>query len=124
MNQIKPENDLEIKISNKAIEACRKTINRMNKEKLFLETKEFHLGEIVIKKETRNSLEIAFNVGKGNIGKIVGWDFESNYYRVFYSKNNSYIGVRETEIEKYNGMVPDEVLNHDPYEIDLLILRF
>lgn len=73
--------------------------------KKFLESKKFQLGDYVIKKGT-SYFDNVFNVGHGSIGKIVGYDFENNYYRVYYSAENPFIGVVEEKLELYDGEIP------------------
>lgn len=122
MERIIPKTDLEISFSNKVIIACRKQQEILKQEAETLSHKKFHMGDIVIKKGT-NILDAMFNTGDGNIGKIVGWDSKYEYYRVFYSKANPYIGVQEEELDNFYGTVPFEVLSHDPYSIDTLMVR-
>lgn len=117
-----PANDREVNASNKAILGYRKMVEMIQQDESFLKFKKFHFGDIVIKKGT-NKFDKLFNVGEGRVGKIVGYDRDNDYYRVFYNTDNSYIGVKENELEEFSGTVPDEVLNHDPYDIDMFLLH-
>ncbi len=80
------------------------------------------MGSIVIKKGT-TYFDNVFGTGEGEIGKIVGWDFEYGYYRVYFSDNMPYVGVREGTIELYTGEVPQKLLNEDPYRIDRIMVK-
>lgn len=122
MERIVPKTDMEIAFSNAAINACRKRKENLNNEAEFLEDKKFRMGDIVIKKGT-SVLDAMFNVGEGNIGKIVGWDSNNEYYRVFYSKANPYIGVKEDELDNFYGTPPFEVLSHDPFNFNSLMIQ-
>lgn len=122
MERIIPKTDLEIVFSNKAIIACRELKETLDNETEILSHKKFHMGDIVIKRGT-NILDAMFNTGDGNIGKIVGWDSKNEYYRVFYSKANPYIGVEEEKLDNFYGTVPFEVLSYDPYNVTMLTIR-
>jgi hypothetical protein len=109
-------------VAQKAIEEYHNVIERIKNAEGFLKSKEFPMGTYVIKKGT-SMLDSLFGTGEGQVGKIVGWDFEYEYYRVFYSQQNPYIGTREDTIELYEGEAPDSVKNMDAYQIKNLLVR-
>lgn len=122
MERIMPETEMEIEFSNKAIQYCRYHIKDVTEQSKILENKKFHMGDVVVKKGT-NVIDVMFDVGEGKIGKIVGWDAKNNYYRVFYSKANPFIGVEEDKLDNFYGTVPFEILAHDPFSLDMMLLR-
>lgn len=117
-----PTNDRELNASNKAILGYRKMVNMIHQDESLLKIKKFHFGDIVVKKRI-NSVDKVFNIEEGQVGKIIGYDRKNNYYRVYFSKSNPYIGVEEDKLEAFNGTVPDEVLRYDPYDIDMFLLH-
>jgi hypothetical protein len=110
-------------IAQRAIQEYNSVINRIEKEENFLrENGKLALGTFVMK-VNENRLDQMFGSISGEIGVIVGWDFEYNYYRVYYSDYNPYIGEREGTIIAFDGDVPDNVKNHQIYGVKTLIVR-
>lgn len=123
MNYINPENDLEIMVSNQSILNLRGRILDIKNKEEFLKSKKFHLGDIV-EKVNSNQLDLAFGCAQGSIGKIVGWDYEYQYYRVRYNERNPYIGVKEEELRLYTGKdIPKDLIDFDPYSFEGLGYR-
>jgi hypothetical protein len=116
------QSDEELLVATKAINEYRRVNSYTTREEEFLKTKQFPMGSYVIKKGT-TYFDNVFNTGEGEIGKIVGWDFEYEYYRVYFSKNMPYMGVREEMLQSYTGKVSDELLNRDPYQINAIMVR-
>ncbi|WP_152498773.1 hypothetical protein [Alicyclobacillus acidoterrestris] len=98
-----------------AVNEYRRLIWQREQITKFLESKQFHMGDYVIKKGT-SYFDGVFGTGEGEIGKIVGWDFENNYYRVYYSEQNPYIGVREENLELYESEVPEHLQRCKPFD--------
>lgn len=86
--------------------------NRIKKEyddaEEFLKTRKFQMGDYVVKDGT-SYFDNVFGTGGGSIGKIVDWDFENNYYRVYFNENQPYQGVKEDRLKKYEDEVPSEL---------------
>lgn len=117
------ETETELRVVTEAITVYHKMMERLSKETKFLESKEFHIGDIVTKTDSFG-LDSMFGIKPKVPCKIVGWDFEQGYYRVYYNSNNPYIGVKESELTKYEGEISMGLLQHDPDELDMLVLRF
>lgn len=66
------------------------------------------MGDYVVKDGT-SYFDNVFGTGGGSIGKIVDWDFENNYYRVYFNENQPYQGVKEDRLKKYEDEVPSEL---------------
>lgn len=104
-------NKTEQHVAQKAIEEFNRISNENKYAEEFLQTKKFPLGTIVIKKG-ESYFDSVFEVYKDSVGKIVGWDFENNYYRVYYSSLKPYVGTDEESIDKFAGEIPEHLLNH------------
>jgi len=85
-----------------AIRDYRKLVDKIRKERLFLSDKKFHMEDPVVKKSV-SSIDMYFGLKKDTVGKIVGYDNEYNYYRVYFNELNPYVGVKEDELELYKG---------------------
>jgi hypothetical protein len=109
-------------VAQKAIIEYQKIIEKIQLMEEFLEDKPFPMGSYIIKKKA-SYFDNVFGSSEGEIGKVIGWDFEYQYYRVYYSDTLPYIGTREDTIELYNGEVPDNIKNHDPYEVKRMMVR-
>lgn len=109
-------------IAEKAIREYLKVAAEIKKMEEFLKDKKFPLGTFVIKKN-EGYFDGVFGTGEGEIGKITGWDFDNDYYRVYYSDFNSYVGTREKDLLVYEGGVPSNVKQHDPYEIKRIMVN-
>jgi predicted metallo-beta-lactamase superfamily hydrolase len=106
----------------KALEEYYRILKVHQKEVEFLKSKKFNIGDYVIKKNT-SYFDGVFGAEKGNIGKVVGWDFDNNYYRVYFNENNPFLGVEEEELEKYEGEVSSDLYVKQPFEIVRLIVE-
>lgn len=116
MDLLLPRTDEEAYVSSEAIRALRLYREDLKNQEEFLKTKKFQLGSIVTKINTCGTDRI-FGLGVGDIGKVVGYDLENDYYRVFFDNYNSYIGIKEDRLIEYDGEVPEIVSNKDPWEI-------
>lgn len=107
------------------IEKALSEFNRIKKEyddaEEFLKNKKFKMGDYVIKDDT-SYFDNVFNTGDGTIGKIVDWDFENNYYRVYFNEVQSYQGVTEDRLKRYEGEVPSELYIKQTKEIDCILV--
>lgn len=101
-------------ISKKALTEYKKIVEKYKKEKDFLKEKKFQLEQIVYYK---NSGYFDNIYGVGQIGKIVGYDFENDYYRVYFSEKNPYVGAKEEKLKCYigNEELPMDIKNHKMY---------
>ena len=115
-------NAKEVEVAARAVSAYRYQIKRIDNDKEFLKSKKFHFGTYVIKKRSK-ALDHLFGCYEGSVGKIVGYDQKYDYYRVYYSPENPYIGVKEEELELYAGQIPEDVEKYDPYEIDMIMVH-
>lgn len=116
MDLLLPKTDEEAFVSSEAIRALRDYKKRLKDQEEFLKTKKFQMGSIVAKSSMCIGDSI-FGLGVGDIGKIVGYDVENNYYRVYFDEYNSYIGIKEDRLINYDGDVPEIVSNKDPWKI-------
>lgn len=116
MYKIEVETIEELNVVERSLKEYKRTMQSDDEVEEFLKTKKFQMGDYVIKKGT-SYFDGVFGTGNGEIGKIVGWDFEYGYYRVYYSDYNPYIGGREEQFEKYEGSVPSELYVKQPKEI-------
>jgi hypothetical protein len=99
LEQLRPLTDTEQRIAAAAIIEYRTRLARLAETYDMLLTKTFHFGDIV------------FLDGKPDrIAKIVGWDNEYEYYRVYIDSDNPFIGYREKDLVKApdNTEVPDD----------------
>lgn len=108
------------------IEKSLAEFNRIKKEyddaEEFLKTKQFQMGDYVIKDGT-SYFDNVFGTGAGTIGKIVDWDFENNYYRVYFNENQPYQGATEERLKKYEGEVPSELYIKQVKEIKRMMVN-
>lgn len=100
--------EMEAYVAQKAVEVYRRKIQENQSIENFLKTKKYPLGTFVIK-NGESHFDGVFGINKESVGKIVGWDFENNYYRVYYSDNNPYVGTREESVMKFIGDIPDQI---------------
>ncbi|WAH35027.1 hypothetical protein [Alicyclobacillus dauci] len=105
----------EYDIAVNAVNEYRRLVQQHEQTTEFLESKQFHMGDYIIKKGT-SYFDGVFGTGEGEIGKIVGWDFEYGYYRVYYSERMNFVGVREEKSESYAGEIPVHLLRCKPFE--------
>ncbi|OPH61884.1 hypothetical protein BC351_01180 [Paenibacillus ferrarius] len=103
--------ELEAHVAKKSVEEFRRRTQENIRVEKFLKTKKFSLGTFVVKNKG-SFMDGVFGVNGDDVGKIVGWDFENNYYRVYYSPYNPYIGVREENLEMFTGEAPEQLKNH------------
>ena len=115
-------NAKEVEIAAKSIHAYRRQIKMIDEDKELLKNKKFHFGTCVIKKGS-TQLEKMFGCAEGTVGKIVGYDRKYDYYRVYYSPENPYIGVKEEDLELYVGEIPKDVDMYNPYDIEIFTVR-
>ena len=109
-------------VAEKAIKEYLKVYASIKKMEDFLKDKKFPLGTFVIKKN-EDYFDGVFGTGKGEIGVITGWDFDNNYYRVYFSDISPYVGTREKDLEVYEGDVPSNVKQHDSYKIKRIMVN-
>lgn len=121
MYEIKVSNSKELNVVSKALEKYREAVNRDNEIEEFLKNKNFKMGDYVIKKGT-SYFDGVFGTGKNEVGKIVGWDYEYEYYRVYYSENNPYIGVRESELDRYTGEISTLLKNKSAKDVGVIVV--
>lgn len=117
-----PYNEKEFNVIRKAVKTYRLYIKNIKKQEDFLKNMKFHFGDYIIRKDTKH-MERVFGCGEGSIGKIVGYDHEYKWYRVYYNDKNPYIGVREEDIENYTGEIPEYLEKYDPYDIDSIYVK-
>lgn len=118
MDLLLPETDEEAFVSSEAIGALRCYKKRLKDQEEFLKTKKFQMGSIVVKRNM-SVIDGVFGLKTGAIGKVVGYDLENNYYRVFFDNNNPYIGIVEEQLDEYDGDVPEIVTNKDPWKVSM-----
>lgn len=118
MDLLLPKTDEEAFVSSEAIGAFRCYKKRLKDQEEFLKTKKFQMGSIVVKRNM-SVIDGVFSLKTGAIGKVVGYDFENNYYRVFFDNNNPYIGIEERNLDGYDGDVPEIVIKKDPWKISM-----
>ncbi|MFK7678619.1 hypothetical protein ACI3ER_11315 [Bacillus sp. Wb] len=112
----------ELNVIEKALEQFNFRKKEYDEVEEFLKGKEFQLGDYVIKKNT-TYFDSVFGSGKNEIGKIISWDFNNNYYRVHFSENNPSQGVREGELESYTGEVPVQLQKVKLKEITGMMIK-
>lgn len=118
MDLLLPKTDEEAFVSSEAIGALRSYKKRLKDQEEFLKTKKFQMGTIVVKRNM-SVIDGVFSLKTGAIGKVVGYDLENNYYRVFFNNNNPYIGIEEEHLDEYDGDVPEIVIKKDPWKISM-----
>lgn len=69
----------------------------------------FQLG-MVISTSRDSYFDHVFGVSGIKVGIINGYDFEHNYYRVYYDKDSPYVGTREELISIYDGKVSEDLM--------------
>lgn len=129
MKLIFADNEHNANVKEEVMNRAWKEFQRRHKqilgEEKFLEDKQYHMNDYVVYQEV-TGLDTGFGIRVGSIGKIVGYDWSNNYYRVYLSEENPYIGVRVEKLRLYNeetdGKIPDEVKNADPYEIKMITI--
>lgn len=127
MKLIFADNEHNAKVKEEVMNQAWKEFQRIHKrilgEEKFLEDKTYHMCDYVVYQQV-TGLDTGFGIQPGTIGKIVGYDWSNNYYRVYLSKENPYIGVRVEKLRLYNeetdGKIPEDVENEDPYEIKMI----
>lgn len=115
-------NKTEEYVAQKAIEEFRRRVDENKVTEEFLKTKKYPLNTIITKKNV-SYFDNVFGVTKQAVGKIVGWDFENNYYRVYYSDKNPYVGTKEEDIDEYKGDIPESVMKYVPNNINKLYVN-
>lgn len=121
-HSIKTISKAELKVLTAALDTHRKRLMQHEMTAKYLEGKKFHMGDYIIKKGTTH-FDGVFGTGDGNIGKIVGYDMAYNYYRVYYNEGNTFIGVRENDMELYEGEIPEHLQVYDPTDFKSLIVN-
>lgn len=108
----------EVFVAKRAIEEYRKHLDQIKKEEEFLKDKKFPMGTLVQLND--------FNIfcKRENCGKVIGWDFDYNYYRIYLSPEFPFLGAKESNLEFYEGeSVPEDVKVHDRFQIKSLYLN-
>lgn len=80
------------------LENYKKAKELIDKSTEFLETEKFKMGDYVTV-----DMPKALNISPNEIGRIVGWDFKCNFYRIYLSEDRSYVGLREKFLEPCNS---------------------
>lgn len=111
----------ELNVVEKALIEFNRIKKEYNDAEEYLKTKKFQMGDYIIKDGT-SYFDGIFNTGDGSIGKIVDYDFENNYYRVYFNEVQSYQGVTEDRLKKYEGEVPSELYIKQTKEIDRILV--
>jgi hypothetical protein len=107
----------EINVIDKSLEEFRKVKANWKRIEQFLSEQKYPMGSYVLKTDA-NYLDNVFGTKAGDIGKIVGYDFENSYYRVYFNENQPYQGVKTGRLEKYEGPIPEELKKVDPMKIE------
>lgn len=95
----------EARVAQRAIEVYREIMEERKQTECILSTHTYKLNDYVL----------CENFG---VGKVVGWDDNYQYYRVYFSKEFPDIGRDPKKIARYHGSnIPKEVLQYDPYKI-------
>lgn len=71
----------------------------------------YPLGTIVVRSGENGHFDNVFGVNKNDIGVIVGYDTEYDYYRVYFSERNPFIGVRECRLSKYDDSITFDIFD-------------
>lgn len=111
-------NEFEREILKNVLDEVRARVKKEEEAEYFLSRRKFPLNTAVVK-PVAGTLDNVFGIHNGQVGKIVGWDFENNYYRVCFGEHQRFTGVRE---EKLDFCPPDIevsefVKNFNPYGI-------
>ena len=109
MSSITAQNEAESNVAERAIAEYHKRIEHLRKQKAFLETQTFHMGDYV--------LFVGRGGNKDQICKIVGWDFNYRYYRVYVNENVPFMGAREERLRKFDGDVAEHMKQVDPFAV-------
>lgn len=118
MYSLEVENKEDLDVVSKALKSYNEEKERIEKATNFLKTKKYKMGDYVV----FSSLLGPVNILNGEIGKIVGWDFENKFYRVYFNENNPYIGIKEKFLETSKA-IPESLANIDPEEIRILTVK-
>lgn len=116
---IVPKTEIEALVASRAILNYRRRIEEIKKQENFLKDKKIQFGSYVIitKEKILNNM---FNIFCNDIGKVVGWDFENNYYRIYFNENNPYVGIRENELRIFKGEIPNRLTEYNPYDLKFM----
>lgn len=106
-----PRTEIEALVASKAIEKYRNIIKNIKYQEDFLKNKKINFGDLV---------KVSIPIFCNGIGKVIGWDFEYNYYRIYFDEDNSYIGVCEDKIIAFDGEAPSDLINYDPYDLKFM----
>lgn len=118
---IVPQTEIEALVASRAILNYRSRIEEIKKQEEFLKNKKIHFGDYIVIIKT-SSLDNSFKIFCKDIGKVIGWDFENNYYRVYFDENNPYIGIQENKLELFKGKIPNNLINYNPYDLKYMYI--
>ena len=92
-----------ITVVTQAVKEHKKKLDRLKKERLFLSYRTIRMDDLVVKK-TFSYFDSAFGIDSENIGRVVGYDFENDLYRVYFNDDNPYVGIKESELKHYSNI--------------------
>lgn len=116
---IVPETEIEALVASRAILNYRKRIKDIKNQENFLRDKKIHFGNyvVIIKEKVLNN---RFNIFCNDVGKVVGYDLKNNYYRIYFNENNPYVGIPENELKIYEGKIPNNLIEYNPYDLKFM----